>query len=469
MPTAAHWPCLVILAAILVPGPRAGAEDAGAAGIPAISPEEYRARRTRVLETMLRGQSAHAVLLLTSGGRADSPGGMEHAGSGSKDLFYLTGIGEPGAALLLAGRPVEGIGKQAVLFLEPRKEGQNRWTVPLPGTREVGAACGIPQEAILAPERLPGILAKALSVDSGTAPALEPRPRLYFHAGGRTGPGEPLPEGYAFLLARLGTAAFHLDLRDPNALLIPLRKVKSPAEIARIRRSAVITAAALRSVIREVRPGDFEYQVAARIEAGFRLRGASGSSFTPIVGSGPNACILHYDRYDRRIAADELVLMDVGAEIEGYAADVTRTVPASGRFTPRQKRLHDILTAAQEAGLRAVRPGATFEDVEGKVKEAVAAGLQEMGLIAGPLDVHRYLPHGTSHAVGLDVHDPVPDRRLEAGMVITLEPGIYIPEESLGLRLEDDVLVTGDGGEILSGGVPRTAEALERWLRPREY
>jgi Xaa-Pro aminopeptidase len=294
------------------------------------------------------------------------------------------------------------------------------------------------------------------------------RPRLYFGAGAASPPGEPIPEPYAFLIARLGTAAFHLDIRPPAELTAPLRQLKSPCELRLLERAIEITCEGHKKAMRAARPGIGEAHLAALIDFEFRSRGARGSSFDPIVASGPNACILHYDRYDRTVAGGDLVLLDIGADFAGYAADVSRTVPASGRFTERQKRLYRIVYEAQEASLRSIRPGVALEEVIQKATDGVAEGLLAMGLIKDRKEVGKYLPHRTSHGIGLDVHDAIVSK-LEPGMVITVEPGIYISEDGLGIRIEDDALVTETGYRLLSGGAPRSPEDVERWLQAREF
>ena len=244
--------------------------------------------------------------------------------------------------------------------------------------------------------------------------------------------------------------------------------LKSPGELALLRRAIAITCDAHRRAMRELRSGAYEYQVAALIEYEFRNRGASGWAFPSIVGSGPNSCILHYDRYDRRMADGDLLVMDIGAEYGYYAADVTRTVPVSGRFSERQRRIYQIVYQAQEAAFKIIRPGLPFRDVNRRAQEAVADGLIGLGLIREKSEVGKYLPHGTSHGLGLDVHDEIATPVLRPGMVITVEPGIYLPEEALGVRIEDDVLVTEDGCEVLSGSLPRSADEVERWMRAEE-
>lgn len=238
---------------------------------------------------------------------------------------------------------------------------------------------------------------------------------------------------------------------DPAPVLARLRAVKDEEEIARIRRACELTAEGLRDAMRTCEPGMPEYGLQAVLEFACRRGGAVRQAFRSIVASGPNAVILHYDANRRAIEAGDLVLMDVGAEYGGYAADVTRTFPASGRFRERQAAIYDVVLAAQRAGLAAVRPGANLRIVDAAARKVIAdAGY-------GPAFLHA-----TSHWVGLDVHDPCDVRApLVPGMVLTVEPGIYLVDEGLGVRIEDTVLVTADGAEVLSAGVPKERAAIE--------
>ena len=221
--------------------------------------------------------------------------------------------------------------------------------------------------------------------------------------------------------------------------------------MALLQRAVDVTVAALTETIRSIEPGQSEHEVQGVIEYMFLRNGAQRPGFASIVGSGPTTCVLHYQEGRRQFGEGELVLMDVGAEIYGYTADITRTVPASGRFTPRQRRIYELVLRAQKAGIEAVRPGATLRDVHRAARRVIdQAGYGEA------------FPHGTSHWLGLDVHDVGSyGRPLEPGMVLTVEPGIYLPDENLGIRIEDDVLVTEGDPIVLSAGVPREVEELE--------
>lgn len=245
--------------------------------------------------------------------------------------------------------------------------------------------------------------------------------------------------------------------RKAAGRIAKIRQVKDAYEIARLQRAIDMTGDALTEAMRSIGPGMDEHEIQALIEYVFDRQGAERAAFPSIVGSGPNGCVLHYGRNRRVMQAGELVLCDVGAEFDRYAADVTRTFPVSGRFTARQRELYEAVLAAQDAGIRAVRPGATLRTVHA----AARAALKERGL-------DQFYFHGTSHWLGLDVHDVGQrNRRFVPGMVLTVEPGVYLDSEGIGIRIEDDVLVTEDGCRVLSAGIPRSVEAIEALCRAR--
>lgn len=261
-------------------------------------------------------------------------------------------------------------------------------------------------------------------------------------------------------------------------------------------RAAAIAAAAHDEARAVARPGRFEYEVEATIAARFRREGASGPSYETIVASGPNATTLHYVENDRRIEEGDLVLVDAGCEVEGYASDITRTFPASGRFGPEQEAVYRIVLSALHAATSKVRPGGRFQDVHDAAVEVLVDGLLELGLLSGKRkkviekgDYARFYMHRTSHWLGMDVHDrgryhdaKGEWRLLEPGMVLTVEPGLYVrPDEKkvpdaflgIGVRIEDDVLVTEQGHRVLTAAAPKSVEAMcahgeKRAPRPRK-
>jgi len=280
---------------------------------------------------------------------------------------------------------------------------------------------------------------------------------------------------------RTGTGPY--GVQDPGVVLDPLRLHKDQAEIARMRVAARITAAAFREGLAAVRPGAGEWEIEAAVESGFRRRRADGPAFSTIVASGANACTLHYTANASRLAAGELVLVDAGAEFAFYAADISRTVPVSGRLEGAVREAYDVVLDARRAAIACCRSGASVARVHQAAVRAVTEGLLELGVLSGSADqaveegaCRPYFPHRTSHWLGLDTHDAGAYREgngavaLAPGMTLTVEPGLYfrpgschrVPElEGTGIRIEDDVLITEDGAEILTEGLPADAEAVE--------
>ena len=231
---------------------------------------------------------------------------------------------------------------------------------------------------------------------------------------------------------------------------------KSAAELALIRKAAEITVAAQREAMRAIEPGMNEFEVQALIEYTFRRRGADRPSFSTIVGSGPNSTTLHYNRDDRLIQDGDLIVMDIGASAQGYAADVTRTVPVNGRFTPEQREAYELVLRAQAAAIKAARPGAKLSDVDAAARAVIDK--------AGHGDAFI---HGTGHPLGIEVHDVSPDGPLRAGMIMTVEPGVYFPDRKMGVRIEDDILITPSGPKNLTAMIPKTVAEVEAAMKSR--
>ncbi|WP_226163617.1 aminopeptidase P N-terminal domain-containing protein [Hymenobacter terricola] len=251
-----------------------------------------------------------------------------------------------------------------------------------------------------------------------------------------------------------------------------LRAIKTPEELALLRRAVRISAMGQREVMKLLRPEMGEMEVQGLHEYVYRRYGAEFQGYPSIVGGGANACILHYETDDRLRLDNDMVLMDCGAEYHGYSADVTRTVPPSGTFSPAQRQIYELVLAAQEAGFAACRPGAEFNAPNKATQDVVAAGLIKLGIIKKKDELRKYYPHGASHYLGLDVHDRGSYGPLMAGNVITVEPGIYIPAGSpcdpkwwnIGVRIEDDALITATGYENLSAEAPRTVADIEKLM-----
>jgi Xaa-Pro aminopeptidase len=258
-------------------------------------------------------------------------------------------------------------------------------------------------------------------------------------------------------------------------LVAELRKIKSETEIGLIRKAGEITGKAFDRVLRTLKPGMKEYQVQAEIEYEFAVNGASGNAYRPIIASGANSCVLHYVDNDKVCGDGDLLLMDFGAEYANYAADISRTIPVNGTFTRRQRACYDAVLRVHDAAIRLLMPGTTIDAFNKEVNKLMEKEMIALGLF-GEDDVKqqdpekplymKYFMHGTSHPIGLDVHDVGSKYDpLKPGMVLTCEPGLYIREESIGIRIEDNILVTADGPLNLTAQIPVKAEDIERLMK----
>jgi len=421
-------------------------------------PSVFAARRDRLMRS-LRGGAA----VFAGGHEVLRNGDVHYEFRQTSTFHYLTGFDEPDAVAVL--RP--GHSEPFALFVRPRDPAMEVWLGPRAGVegaiRDFGADAAYSIEEL--DEQLPRLLVEADTVwfSLGSDDRIE---RLITAAAGRRR-GAPNP------LSRIA---------DPAPLVAQLRLVKSQDEVRSLQRAVDATGAGIEAAIRTTRPGMFEYEAQASLEAEFRRRGSPRQGFPSIVASGPNACTLHHESNDRRIEDGDLLLLDVGAEVDMYSADVTRTYPVNGRFSPEQRAVYETVLEAQRAGIEATRPGATFMDVHNAALDVIVRGLRKMKVLQGRLetltkrgDYRPYFMHATSHWLGLDVHDVGAYRdgersvELRPGMVLTVEPGIYIAPGSeapralrgIGVRIEDDVLVTRDGHRNLSEAIPRDPAILE--------
>jgi Xaa-Pro aminopeptidase len=268
--------------------------------------------------------------------------------------------------------------------------------------------------------------------------------------------------------------ANNLNTRILPVIMGTLRGKKTPEELVLLRKAISISGIAQREVMKAIKPGMSEREIQGIHEFVFKKYQAEDVGYPSIVGAGHNGCILHYiENYKPDVKNTELILMDLGAEYHGYTADVTRTIPISGKFSPEQRTIYDLVLKAQEEGMKAIRPGITTQQLSAITHQVINRGLTELGIIKSETEEHSYYPHGCCHHIGLDVHDPMPQGPLEENMVITVEPGIYIPENAkcdkrwwgIAVRIEDDCLVTKDGFELLSASAPRTGDDVEAMMK----
>jgi len=381
------------------------------------------------------------------------------------NFYYLTGINSPGAVLLLAP-PVEDRRSRfrdeslrlprEILFLPAHNPEHEQWTGPKPNP----AAPGIASETGFA------------SVQD--AKELETELRRY--ARGFSSVYTLLPETRSeeteswFArdnVERLKTILPKVTLRDPREALGSLRQIKSGGEQSFIRQAVECSLDAHLAAMRETQPGLFEYQIAALMQYTFARAGCTRPSYGPIVGSGLRSTILHYNQNTERMEDGDLLVLDVGGEYAHYAADITRTLPVNGRFTPRQREIYEIVLGAQKAAIAAVKPGMSLgRRGPNSLFQIAFDYLNTHGKDSQGQPLGKYFIHGLGHHVGLYVHDLFePGSPLQPGMVITIEPGIYLPDEAIGVRIEDMVLVTETGYELLSERLPREADEIEALMR----
>ncbi|MGN6105179.1 MAG: Xaa-Pro aminopeptidase [Kofleriaceae bacterium] len=385
------------------------------------------------------------------------------------DVFYLTGFVEPDATLVLRPGAED---HRVVMFVRPRDPEMETWDGRRAGLE--GAVERYGADIAHTSAELPGKLWELIANCEELHYAL--------------GIDDEMDRMVGAALARL--RRFEKKGKrppravvDPRAALHELRLHKRPEELVALRKACAITSEAHVLAMRTGRPGVFEHELEAVINYTFRRRGGSGPGYTSIVGAGENATILHYIENRCAIADGDLVLVDAGCEYDHYTADITRTWPANGRFSPVQRRVYERVLAVQKQAIELARPGATIDQIHDHCVRGLTEVMVELGLLEGPVDARiedlsykKFYMHGTSHWLGLDVHDvgaytrEGKPRPLAPGMVITVEPGLYIaadapgvPDElrGIGIRIEDDVAITAEGHEVLTAMCPKEIEELE--------
>jgi Xaa-Pro aminopeptidase len=407
---------------------------------------EYAARRARLM-----AQMDGPVVLFGYTGKENTLEFLRF--QQEENFYYLTGHNQEGAALVLVPAPPAGkgySGPREILFLPAKNPGREKWNGPRmapsdPGITETTGFAGVQPFS---------------SLEHTVAQLAQSFPKIYTLLPGPNDTGFPHAQVWSDWLHKQAPGA---KLDDVAQKIAGLRQVKSPGEIALLTRAVEVSVDAHLEAMRMMRPGLYEYQVAARMQFIHANQGCTEEAYAPIVGAGLNSTVLHYDSLENQIHDGDIVVLDVACAQDGYAADITRTLPANGHFSSRQREIYDIVLGAQNAALAAVKPGVSMSRNDANSPAGIAYDyINSHGKDREGRPLGRYYIHGLSHPIGLDVHDAgIIDRPLEPGMVITLEPGIYIPEEKLGVRIEDDVLVTETGAKVLSARLPRAADEVE--------
>ena len=435
--------------------------------MPRIPPKTYVRRRKQ----LMRMAGDDAILVLPAAKETVRSRDTHHPYRQDSDFSYLTGFPEPEAVLVLVPGRAHG---EALLFCRERDPDREGWDGPRFGPEGAVEAFGMDDAYPIGDldDILPGLL--------------EGRSRVYYHFG-RDAEFDLQLIGWVNrvrAMMRMGAQPPH-EFLELGHLLDEMRLFKDRDELKLMQRAADITVEAHAAAMRAVRPGMHEYQLQAQLEYTFRMHDAV-PAYGSIVGAGANGCVLHYVANAGRINEGDLVLVDAGAEYRGYAADITRTFPANGRFTPAQRALHDLVGQAQAAALAQARPGVPYQAGHDAAVETLTEGLLKLGLLKGSLEKNiaeehykRFYRHKTGHWIGLDVHDvgeyriDGESRLLEPGMVFTIEPGLYIaPDDTsvaakwrgIGIRTEDDVLVTDDGHRVLTDALARSSDEIEAFM-----
>jgi Xaa-Pro aminopeptidase len=379
----------------------------------------------------------------------------------NESFYYLTGWNQPDAILMLVPKVTTGSNSnptavidKEVLFIPPHDYQEEKWTGPKLGAEDANA----PVETGFATVKRVSLFPSELQE------ALKPFHRLYTEL-------TPQPESGEDCFIKDATAKLHTlaptaEIEDFRQALARMRMVKSPTEIALIRKAVDASVEAHLAAMRAVHPGMWEYEVAALMEYEFMRRECEWPSYPPIVGSGFYSTVLHYDSDDNLMHDGDVVVMDVAGSYSGYASDITRTLPVNGHFTAHQREIYDIVLGAQDAALAAAKPGVHVGGGKDSLNQIARDYIDSHGKDQHGNSLGQYFIHGLSHSVGLNVHDPVAydQAPLEPGEIITVEPGIYIPEEKIGVRIEDMILITPDGAELLTRKLPRAADEVEKMM-----
>jgi Xaa-Pro aminopeptidase len=435
------------------------------ARVTAVPKGEYARRRRQLMDQL----EPNSIAIVPAASQAIRSRDTEYPFRQDSDFHYLTGFPEADAVAVLLPDRTHG---DYVLFCSEKDAHEELWNGARIGAEAAceryGAADAFPLADI--DDILPGLI--------------EGRGRVYYSMGRRRDFDARVMGWVNSIRAREAAGAVPPgDFTDLDHLLHEQRLFKSAAEVRQMRRAGAISVAAHIRAMRQCRPGIYEYQLEAELLHEFARHGARSAAYPSIVAAGANACTMHYTQNTARLKRGDLVLIDAGCEYRGYAADITRTFPAGGRFNRRQRKLYEVVLQAQEAAFAAIRPGADWNAPHDASVEAITRGLLDLGLLRGNLRrliragaYRRFYMHRVGHWLGLDVHD-VGDyrpggewRELEPGMALTVEPGLYIapddrdapaPWRGMGIRIEDDVLVTAEGFDLLTPGLPRTPDEIE--------
>ena len=373
-----------------------------------------------------------------------------HAFEVNSQYFYLTGLERENTAFV-AYKSAEKTFE--TLFIEEPEPLAERWTGKMPSKEEVKSISGI--EDVQYTDSLESTIGRFMG-----RYRVE---RAYFDMY-RCGMND-LPDYNLVMAERFKKIYPQAVLKDLHTACVPLREQKDADEVESIRKAVDITRQGLEFVMKNLKPGMMEYQVQADFEYTCRRLGAKRQAFNTIAGSGINGCMMHYGTNHCEVKDGSLILLDLGVKYDNYCSDITRTYPANGKFSPRQREFYELVLKANEAVAAAAKPGVTTRDLNDIARKVLGEGLVAMGKIADVSEVGKYYMHGVSHSIGIDVHDiSLVGDTLKPGWIISNEPGLYVDEEEIGIRIEDDLLITEDGCEVLSKDIIKDPDAIEAFM-----
>ncbi len=437
----------------------------------------YRERREKLREKL----PVNSVAVFFANPVRNRANDVEYVYHQDPDFYYLTGYKEPDALLLVfkdTQTSGNGTSYNEIFFVQPRNELREMWTGRRLGEKGVKDMLGFEQAFNNSEFKRYNIdfskFASVLFFDFLNDVRDNPRDssdlfNLIVQFKSKVGYQE---KGKSSLTVE--PKKNNLDVSGLEVIMDNLRGIKTQEELEMIRKAVRISCAGQIEVMKAIKPGMSEREIEGIHEFVFKKYQAEDLGYPSIVGAGHNGCILHYEEnYKPSVANSELILMDLGAEFHGYTADITRTIPVNGKFSPEQKQIYELVLKAQEEAMKICKPGTPFRELTLATRTVINKGLKELGILQNETDKHLYYPHGCCHHIGLDVHDRGMYEKLEEDMVITIEPGIYIPDNSacdkkwwgIAVRIEDDYLVTKEGYDHLSSSAPRTVKDIEAMMK----
>ncbi|MFC4620452.1 aminopeptidase P family protein [Camelliibacillus cellulosilyticus] len=403
-------------------------------------------------DRLMAGLEDQSLAIFFAGEAPQSSGDQLHPFIPNRNFYYLSGIDEPKIILVLS--KFEGK-TDAHLYVEKPDPVMAKWIGEAMTADEAKEASGIDNVHYL--DEFQGFVQSHLLA--------VPYKHLYLDLEKRSWDA---PETPAQSFAREVSARYpFIQVHNIYHDICDMRLIKTTEEIEKIRAAGRITSAGIKRLMRNAKPGMKEYELEAHFDFELKINGVKHHAFHTIAAGGKNATVLHYEKNNAEVKDGDLLLLDLGAQLDLYNSDISYTFPINGTFTERQKTIYNIVLKALHETTELIKPGVPFKDLQEHTKKVLAEECKKIGLIENDEDLNQYYFHGVSHSLGLDTHDVgrIRDRKLEPGMVLTVEPGLYIEEEGIGVRIENDVAVTETGYDVLTDDLPRTVEEIEAFMK----